>query len=109
LVTSQKNWVAKFFSPVEPGNRIFPPKSKDRLLEVRYDAGHFDGPFRTVYLQVNSQAKSTALKKWLAKQGSKGTHANLATGQIDTQAVDKDAEAQRLLEDLNKQVDEKIG
>lgn len=88
---------------------FFPAKSKDHELEVRYDAGHFDGRFRTVYLQVNSQAKSTALKKWLAKQKSKGTHANLATGQIDTEAEDPEAEGERLLRDLNKQVDENLG
>ena len=40
---------------------------------------------RNVVLQVNTQAKSTALKDWLKKQG---THAKLATASFDTAAAD---------------------
>ena len=56
---------------------------------------------RNVYLQVNTQAKSTGLKEWLAKN----PHGNLATGQIDmnTPKEDQQGEAKRFINNLVEQ------
>jgi hypothetical protein len=60
---------------------------------------------RNVYLQVNTQAKSSSLKKWLQKEGS---HGKLGSAQYDTQAADLDAEAQRVVDDLVGQGKDKL-
>ncbi len=65
-----------------PGKRIGPVQAKnnDSDLQLRLDAGEVKNGVKNVYLQVNSQAKNDALKKFQAKNG---THANLATATID--------------------------
>ena len=73
--------------------------------QLRIDAGELVENRRTLVLQVNSQAKSTALKNWVQKMG---THAKLATAYFDTTAADPDAEAQRALNELEEQAKENL-
>jgi hypothetical protein len=72
----------------------------DADYELRIDAGDLVKTKRNVVLQVNTQAKSTALKDWLKKQG---THTKLATASFDTAAADPEAEARRVLDELEKE------
>lgn len=53
--------------------------------------------YRTIYLQVNSQATGTKLKEWARKHV---THANLAVARFDTLAEDIESEADKALGDL---------
>lgn len=90
----QENNYKKLFSKQTPGNRILPPKTgaNDSKYELRLDAGESQGGKKKIYLQVNSQAKNDALKKFRSKYGS---HANLAVGTIDenTPAADQEEAA----------------
>ena len=71
-----------------PGSRMFPiDKREDATTQLRLDAGEKIGDVRNVVLQVSSQAKNTALKKWVQKQ-SRGTHTKLATAKFNTKADD---------------------
>lgn len=54
---------------------------------MRLDAGEVINGKNYVYLQVNSQAKSDGLKKWLSKNGS---DTNLAVGCIDVNTAPED-------------------
>lgn len=85
-----------------PGSRIFLSD------ELRVDAGEKIGNKQNVVLQVNSQAKSGALKKWVANNG-RGTHGKLAEGAFDTTAADPVAEAERLVADMDAQAKSKVG
>ncbi len=99
-IASRWNLATKFAASHNAGSRIVPSKSKknDQEFQLRIDAGELvDDRYRNVYLQVNTEAKSPSLKKWLQKQGS---HAKLASSQYDTQAEDQDAEAQRVIDEL---------
>ena len=83
-VTSDPKLLGKLFKNTSAGSRLLPSQSEknDAEFECRVDMGEelSDKPgVRNVYLQVNSQAKSQALKNWLAKN----PHGNLATAQID--------------------------
>jgi hypothetical protein len=116
--------IAKFFDMVQTnrdlserlkaacvaGRRILPSstRKKDEEFELRIDAGELiDDRYRNVDLQVNSQAKTPGLLRW-AKRNGRGTHGKLATARVDTQADDEEEEAQRVLDDLQEQADEKI-
>ena len=101
------NW-KKLFSKHSPGNRIFPPKNQDAKMELRLDAGEVINGKKTVYLQVNSQAKNGALKKWRQKNG---THANLAVGTIDENAPEKDQKeaVSKMWESVEKSSKSKVG
>lgn len=82
------------------GSRIVPSRTSnnDQEYQLRIDAGQMlNDRHRMIYLQVNSQAKSTKLKEWIRKHG---THANLASAQFDTLADDPEAETDRVLEEL---------
>lgn len=84
------------------GGRIFPSRThkNDQAHELRLDAGPLiDDRYRQVHLQVNSEAKSKALKDWVRKHGS---HANLVTALFDTEAEDKDGEADRFCGELRE-------
>ncbi|KAK7711513.1 hypothetical protein SLS64_005537 [Diaporthe eres] len=83
--------------------RVFPSQSKDAAFDLRIDAGNKSGGKQPVHLQVNAQAKSQGLKTWVSKQGSKGTHADLAVAVFDTTAKDQDAEVKRVQDSLAKQ------
>lgn len=92
----------KFKASHTSGGRILPSRTQknDANYELRIDAGELIANKRNIVLQVNTQAKSTALKDWLKKQG---THAKLATVSFDTTAADPEAEAQRALDELEKE------
>lgn len=68
-------------------------------MQFRIDAGHYDESTKklNVVLQVNSQAKSPALKDWIKKNS---THGKLATASYDTSAADQRAEYERMLGEL---------
>lgn len=80
-------------------NRAITNFPKRRGLQLRIDAGELVDGKRNVYLQVNSQAKATGLKDWVRRNG---THANLASATFDTTAADLEEEADRVLEELEK-------
>ncbi|KAL8920486.1 MAG: hypothetical protein Q9208_006235 [Pyrenodesmia sp. 3 TL-2023] len=102
-----KNVASKFSASAEEGHRIVPSRTKDADFQVRIDAGHYDPSSKTlnVVLQVNSQATSPALKEWAGKNT---THGKLATATFKTDAEDKEAEALRMLKDLEEQAKKNI-
>lgn len=60
-----------------PGRRVAPvDKREDADAQLRVDAGEKIGDKQNFVLQVNSQAKNTALKKFVAQNG-RGTTLNL--------------------------------
>ncbi|KAI3093187.1 hypothetical protein CBS147333_10115 [Penicillium roqueforti] len=89
---TRKNFdIAKKFSGTfTPGSRILPSQTNknDADYQLRLDA-------------VNSQAKNTGLREWLKKQ-ARGTHAKLATARFDKLAEDQDAEAERVMNELQE-------
>ncbi|KAF1964496.1 hypothetical protein BU23DRAFT_561891 [Bimuria novae-zelandiae CBS 107.79] len=99
---------SKFTPGVADGNRILPSKSKDAEFQCRIDAGRYDPATQklNVVLQINSQAKSPALRDWARKRS---THDKLATEAFDTAAKDKTAELDRVLESLEAQAKSKLG
>jgi len=103
-----KNAPAKFTASAVEGNRIIPSKTKDADFQLRIDAGHYDATTKrlNVVLQVNSQAKSPALKKWI-KENS--THGKLATASFDTAAKDQKAEYDRVLKELEDAAKKSLG
>ena len=72
----------KIFGKHTPGKRIAPAQAgnNDEKHQLRLDAGEVVDGQQMIHMQVNSQAKNEALKKWLKKHG---THAKLATGSVD--------------------------
>ncbi|KAM5485305.1 hypothetical protein MaudMau93_005458 [Microsporum audouinii] len=81
----------KLFRKQTPGKRIGLPQAgdNDKIYQVRLDAGETINGIKRVYLQVNSQAKNDALKKWKKKHG---THSNLAVGTIDENTPEEEQE-----------------
>ncbi|KAM5436727.1 hypothetical protein McanMca71_001842 [Microsporum canis] len=95
--------VAKLFREVTAGGRILPTRTNknDAEYQCRIDMGEEikDKPgYYNVYLQVNTQAKSEGLKKWLRKN----PHGNLATTQINKNVPESEQnnEGRRVIEDL---------
>ena len=103
-----KGYYKKLFSKQTPGNRVAPPRTEDARLELRIDAGEVINGKKKVYLQVNSQAKSKALKDFIKKNG---THANLAVGEIDedTPENERGDAFNTLFSSLEEQAREKLG
>ncbi|KAK5689298.1 hypothetical protein LTR17_026356 [Elasticomyces elasticus] len=92
-----------------PGRRVAPvDKREDADAQLRVDAGEKIGDKQNFVLQVNSQAKNTALKKFAAKNG-RGTHAQLAAASFDTKAADPEAEARRVVQEMKEQSKSKLG
>ncbi|KAI9685110.1 MAG: hypothetical protein M1820_010832 [Bogoriella megaspora] len=83
--------IHKFYGKHTPGKRILPPRNKkdDENWELRIDAGESQDGKKTIYLQVNSEAKNDALKKFRNKNGA---HANLAVGTVDENTPEGDRE-----------------
>ncbi|KAL9595892.1 MAG: hypothetical protein Q9219_006160 [cf. Caloplaca sp. 3 TL-2023] len=102
------NFASKFSATATQGKRLLPTKGQDPKVEVRIDAGYYDPVTKglNVILQVNSEAKSPALVKWRKKNSS---HGKLATATFNTDADDKDAEANRVIEELETEAREKLG
>ncbi|KAI9686456.1 MAG: hypothetical protein M1820_010629 [Bogoriella megaspora] len=103
-----KNASSKFTGSATAGRRIIPAQSKDADWQVRIDAGHYDEETKklNVKLQVNSQATSPALREFTKKNS---THADLATGTFDTSAKDKDAEYNRMIDNLSADAKKNLG
>lgn len=103
-----KNAPSKFTASAVEGNRIIPSKTKDAEFQFRIDAGRYDATTKrlNVVLQVNSQAKSPALKEWVQQNS---THGKLATASFDTTAEDRKAEYDRLLMELRDAAKESLG
>ncbi|KAK5731789.1 hypothetical protein LTS12_027223 [Elasticomyces elasticus] len=76
-------------------------------LGVEASINHI-GDKQNFVLQVNSQAKNTALKDFVAKNG-RGTHAQLAAASFDTKAADPEAEARRVVQEIKEQSKSKLG
>jgi hypothetical protein len=103
-----KNAPDKFAATAGEGSRIIPSPSKDTDFQLRIDAGHYDAKTKklNVVLQVNSQAKSPALREWARKNS---THGKLATASFDTGAADKEAEYDSVLAALEREAKQKLG
>ncbi|KAI1166395.1 hypothetical protein F5B18DRAFT_77381 [Nemania serpens] len=96
------NVTAKLLKAFSVGNRVWPSRTSrnDSKHELRIDAGALEGErYRLFHLQVNSQVSNSGLKKWVRKNG---THANLATVKFDTLAEDPEAEAARVLDEMEE-------
>jgi hypothetical protein len=100
----------KFFAKQTPGNRIVPPKTAvmDARFDLRFDAGEVVNGKKTVYLQVNSQAKNDALQKFRQKNG---THANLATAVIDENTPEDKQEEMfnKMWDEIDPQIEQRLG
>lgn len=98
----------KFRKAHTPGSRIAPSRTKrnDAEYQLRIDAGELvDNRWLNVYLQINSEATSKLLTKWLKKNGS---HGIAGQAQFDTQAEDPKAEAERVRDELEAQFEENL-
>jgi hypothetical protein len=91
----------KFGGDIVPGHRIVPTRTNknDELYQLRIDAGELVNNRRNIVLQVNSQAKNTAFKKWIAK---KGTDAKLAVTSYDVTCINLEEEIERALAALEE-------
>lgn len=83
-------------------------KKDDKSAQLRIDAGEKIDGKQNLILQVNSQATSPALQKWMNSNG-RGSHGKLATATFDTEAADQDAEGERVAQELEKQAKERLG
>lgn len=103
-----KNGSTKFTASAAEGSRILPSKNRDAEFQLCIDAGRYDESTKklNVVLQVNSQAKSPALRDWVKKNS---THGQLATTSFDTSADGKDAELNKVLSALQNQAKQKLG
>lgn len=108
LAQNVKNAPSKFTGAAAEGSRLIPSKIKDEQFQFRVDAGHYNDNTKrlNVNLQVNSQAKSPALKDWVKKNT---THEKLATATFDTTAEDKNAEYVRVVNELVQIGKQKLG
>jgi hypothetical protein len=116
VFNSFKGWVLegdrfpKLFSNHSPGPRILPANTatENAKHELRIDAGEVKDGKKNLYLQANSQAKNTAIKKYISRNG---THANIATTQIDmdTPKEKQEEEAIRAMKDFQNGFFSKIG
>ncbi|KAF1999204.1 hypothetical protein P154DRAFT_231746 [Amniculicola lignicola CBS 123094] len=99
---------SKFTPGAVEGNRILPSRNKDAEFQCRIDAGRYDPTTKklNVNLQINSQAKSPALRDWARKHS---TDDKLATEAFNTDAADKTAEFNRVLASLEAQAKSKLG
>lgn len=99
----------KLFGKQTPGKRIAPVQAKDNdaKLQMRLDAGESKGGMKNVYLQVNSQAKNDSLVKFRKKEG---THANLASGQINETTPEESQEeaAKKWWQEMERQAKENL-
>jgi len=108
-VSGTASLLKKFKGAHTPGQRIVPTKTakNDELYQLRIDAGEVPKGthMQNIVLQVNTQAKNTALKNWVKKHT---THGKLATTSFDTKAADVDKEVIRALGVLEKAAKENI-
>ncbi|KAH8696935.1 hypothetical protein GQ44DRAFT_779388 [Phaeosphaeriaceae sp. PMI808] len=90
-------------------DNIIETKSWKIFFQLQTPGGQVVNEKKKVNLQVNSQAKSTALKEYVSNK--KGTHANVASAEIDINTPeDKQEEAvQNMLKTVTTQYKSKIG
>ncbi|KAF2875183.1 hypothetical protein BDV95DRAFT_603946 [Massariosphaeria phaeospora] len=104
------NLYKKFFNNQNPGQCIVPNNTKveNAKHQLRVDAGEVIDGYKNIYLQVNSEAKNTALKKFKSKHGS---DANVATAKIkvDVPEDKQEEEVEGALESMTEQYSSKIG
>jgi hypothetical protein len=104
-----KNYT-KLFAKQTPGKRIAPAQANnnDAELQLRLDAGEVKNGIKNVYLQVNSEAKNEALKKFRTKGG---TYANLATATVDenTPSEKQEEVAKAFWDKIESQAKKNIG
>lgn len=86
--------------------RLYP--SKNHVSDFRVDAGKKVNGKQALHLQVNSEATSQGVKEWVKKQGSKGTHADLAVAFFDSNSKDHDAELNRVAKSIEKQAKDNL-
>lgn len=86
--------------------RLYP--SKNHTSDLRIDAGKKVNGKQALHLQVNSEAKSEGLQDWVKKQGSKGTHADLAVAFFDSNSKDHVAELERVADSLKEQAKDSL-
>lgn len=107
---ADNNLWTKLFKAQTPGKRILPSQSggKDAKYGLRIDAGQVIGTTKTIYLQVNKEAKGKALADFVKKNGS---HANLATVTIDLNTAEKDQPeaGKKAFESIAEQAKPKLG
>ena len=100
----------KVFANHTPGKRIAPPQAgnNDSKHQLRLDAGETIDGKKSLYLQINSQAKNEALKKYRSKHGS---HAKLATATVDQNTPEEDQENvfTDIWSNMESQAKEKLG
>ncbi|KAB8356447.1 hypothetical protein FH972_024030 [Carpinus fangiana] len=101
------NLLKELLRTLTPEQRVLPKKysKDDKDADLRIDAGEKIGDNQNVVLQVNSGAKSEVLQK---KQPHK-YHSKLATGSFNTKAEDKEAEIQKLIDQLKDEAEDKLG
>lgn len=83
--------------------RLWPPKSKDATWGLRIDRGQGANGKDSFHLQVNQQATSDGLVKWVKKQGAKGTHADLSRSTFDPKAKNTEEELKNAMGTLQNQ------
>lgn len=105
-----QNLLPRFFKSHNPGQRILPAniKTENQQHQLRVDAGETKDGYKNLYLQVNSEAKNTALKKYISKNG---THSNIASVRIkaDTPEDKQKEVGKQALEEMGKQFRSKVG
>ena len=101
---------SKLFKNHSAGQRILPANTvtENTQHQLRIDAGEVKDGKKNIYLQANSQAKNTAIKRFISKNG---THANIASAQIDmsTPKDKQKEETARALAELQAGYNSKIG
>jgi hypothetical protein len=67
-----KNAPSKFVATAPEGSRLNPSRTMDKDWQVRVDAGHYNPETKRlgVVLQVNSQATSPELKRFISKDST---------------------------------------
>lgn len=84
--------------------RLFPNPSKDNSHQFRIDAGQkVNGKQNHSSSRSIPSPASSGLKEWVSKQGSKGTHADLAKAVFDSNAKDQEVELNRVKLSMLKQ------
>ena len=76
-------------------------------ISVRMQTLKKIGDKQSFVLQVNSQAKNTALKEFVARN-RRGTHAQIAVVSFDTKAADPEQEAKRVVDEMKAQSKSKL-
>lgn len=101
---------SKLFKNHNPGQRIVPANTakENTQHQLRIDAGEVKNGKKNIYLQANSQAKNTAIKRFISKNG---THANIASAEIDVNTPEdrQKEEAERVFAELQAGFRSKVG